>query len=175
MMLLETLAEGGDPGTPLWLGISSFVVAFVAVVVSAIGTMATVRDLRRAAPSVKVDAFFTDSLGGYAKGETITAVLITLANRGREPTQVNHFRISSKEPMVWINGGYNLLDGPTLPHRLDGHTEATWTVDGTAFDPAPDEVHLVVSLGHGVTHEETIRRNDWQRGPYKWPRQRRQR
>ncbi|MEV4918637.1 hypothetical protein AB0K47_17700 [Streptomyces tirandamycinicus] len=146
-----TLAEDAETSVvPLILSIASLIVAVIAVAISLSQARLAKRESERARPNVAMSAFFTDNLA-HAAGSRVRAVGVSIKNTGREDTELASIWIYSERTM--LNGTHNRLadKDPTLPHRINGHSETQWIFDGTNIEDDASEVTVVAKLGHGET------------------------
>lgn len=109
--------------------IASFVLAIFAVMLSCASLSWQIISWRRTGPRVIVTA--SQSLPMYDQGPGEWMVAVTARNRGRSATTVTNWSLEfpdggnlvMRRQMQWT---------PSLPHRLEAHSEATWFIETDA-------------------------------------------
>lgn len=136
------------------MDVASFALAIFAVMLSCVSLTWQIVSWRRSGPQVVVDA--SQSFPVYDHGLGDQMVAVTARNKGRAATTVmgwslefpNGDNLIMQRQLSWT---------PSLPHRLDAHSEATWFIetDEVKRECAQRGVHYtdlraVVRLASGV-------------------------
>lgn len=126
------------------LAVVSIVIALLALAVSILRSRADSKEQRRHHPNVEATATFVSNLiSGKFSGK---AIVLSISNTGLEPTTVEFVLLTTDHSGV--NGQHKVIDGPPIPHRLDGHSGESWGIDAGLID-VPN-VTIAVTLGHGL-------------------------
>jgi uncharacterized protein YneF (UPF0154 family) len=144
-------ADASSSSTPLWLGILTLVISFMAVLVSVWIGRAQIGEQLRMRPHVSMSCTYCTHV--YSAAGDHKSIMVDVSNAGGQATDVGSIIVTA--PQMTLNGGNLLLDGPgPIPYRLDAHSTASWVVDARMFGPT--EAVVKVSLGHGVVLTEAI-------------------
>jgi hypothetical protein len=108
------------------MDVASFALAIFAVLLSCVSLTWQIVSWRRSGPRVAVDA--SQSLPMYDHGAGNWMVAITARNTGRAATTVTGWSLEfpTGDKLVMTN---QLPWTPSLPHRLEAHSDATWFID----------------------------------------------
>lgn len=135
------------------MGVTSFVLAILAFLLSCVSLTWQIVSWRRSGPRVVVNA--SQSFPVYDHGLGDQMVAVTARNKGRAATTVmgwslefpNGDNLIMQRQLPWT---------PSLPHRLEAHSEATWFIatDEVRQECAQRGVHYrdlraVVNLASG--------------------------
>jgi hypothetical protein len=147
---VQVVVHTGSPwSTWLPIAISTF-----ALIVSGAQAYLSHRERKRAMPSIRMHAAYTDHMVMGSVENLRQVVLIRLENRGREDTTITSCDIYSSGGTL-VNGLNRQLDATgnritreAQDEPLPGFSHRQYTIDGSII--LGDEIMVIVGFGHGL-------------------------
>lgn len=154
--MLATNVKVVVEGAPLWLSVLALALSFGAVAIAFWQGNLAARGQRNQRPNVSGTVGYHLNVV-YSGSPGVPAFIVYLNNRGSQSTTVEGVIIGTESKV--LNGQNSILDGPTIPFRLEGHSSQSWIVDAKLFAPDDEWVQARVSFGHGPSLSATVQRN----------------